>query len=218
MRKQIETTVFYEKNECTVFGYIREFEEVPLDTINIPMVIKYLVNKFYHTYDEFDAVLHGKGVTISHNQVMASNILAPWSAFLTKVVSKYQHHWRFVTLGKVAIYIGVRANTTDPTSSELNLLHYPYGTDAKNGSFGLHLITGHPRGDPQRTRQKYCPPCEIGDVIDMYLDLNNYHLSFAINNKHYGKAFDVDKTSYRAACCLSWEEESLELLFYKTMH
>ena len=38
-----------------------------------------------------------------------------------------------------------------------------------------------------------------GSIIEMILDLNNLTLSFIIDDKDYGKAFDVENGKYRAA-------------------
>eukprot|EP01084_Bolivina_argentea_P257896 434586_1 len=114
------------------------------------------------------------------------------SSFLSNIVSIHKHQWRFIILHGEPEYIGVRANKTDPTNDDLNSLHYPRGYAPKNGSYGLNVFRGQLRGDPERNNDNYCPRGKCGDIIDMYLDLNKFELSFAINNKHYGKAFDVD--------------------------
>ena len=49
--------------------------------------------------------------------------------------------------------------------------------------------------------ENYCDPFKAGDVVDVLLDLNkNYELSYAINGKHFGKAWSVKKdTIYKLA-------------------
>eukprot|EP01084_Bolivina_argentea_P167841 291195_1 len=41
--------------------------------------------------------------------------------------------------------------------------------------------------------------CKTGTTIDMMLDFDNLTLSFRINNKDCGKAFDILKDRYKAA-------------------
>eukprot|EP01084_Bolivina_argentea_P002041 3763_1 len=189
------------KDKSTINGYIRETEQNIFSSNNesfynnIPMIINYLCIKYYHiSKDRFDPILHGNGVSVSDNKITKTSWAGSSSSFLSNIVSNHKHHWRFKTVNLRPTYIGVRANKTDPNNNDLNSIHYPWGGDDQNGSFGIHLYTGELRGDPQRNNEKYCPGCNSGDIIDMYLDLNKFELSFAINNKHYGKAFDVDKT------------------------
>ena len=49
----------------------------------------------------------------------------------------------------------------------------------------------------------------------MTLNLNQLQLSYKINDTDYGKAFDVEKTSYRAAATLYYKETKFTLLSYK---
>ncbi len=228
-----EKTISYNKgkDKSTVNGYIRKIEQNIFSSNNesfynnIPTIINYLCISYYHiSKDRFDPILHGKHIRVSDNWISwkpyGCLLFRGSSAFLSNIVSNHKHQWRFKIINtKTYAYIGVRANKTDPTDNELNSLHYPLGSQAKNGSFGLQLKfeSSLLRGDPQRINEQYCPVCSKDDIIDMYLDLNKFELSFAINNKHYGKAFDVDKTSYRAVCCLILTHKALELLFYKTM-
>ena len=71
---------------------------------------------------------------------------------------------------------------------------------------GLNLFYGELRGYSEKN---YCPKCKEGDIIDMYLDLNNFELKYSINDKDYGKAFDVENTSYRAVVCCGGSDDNL---------
>ena len=52
--------------------------------------------------------------------------------------------------------------------------------------------------------KQYGADLEEDDIIDIYLDLKEHHdLSFACNQDHYGKAFDVEQnTKYKLALSL----------------
>ncbi len=222
------------KDKSTVNGYIRKIEQNNESfNNNIPMIINYLCINYYHiSKDRFDPILHGKDITVSDNKITfkISNKFdySNSSAFLSNIVSNGKHQWRFKIINKKTWpYIGVTPNKTDPNDNEHNNelnqcvrydgyglfgLWYPRYYGLLRGLKLLWFITW---------TKTYCPTRKSdGDIIDMYLDLNKFELSFAINNKHYGKAFDVDKTSYRAICS-HWgfrsNPKSFELLFYK-MH
>ncbi len=51
-----------------------------------------------------------------------------------------------------------------------------------------------------------------GDIITMNIDLDALFLSFNINNKDYGKAFNIKKIKYRAAISFCSKGSSIELL------
>ncbi len=224
------------KDKSTVNGYIRKIEP-NIFSLNIPMVVNDLCIKYYHiSKDRFDPILHGKDITVSDNKITfkISNKFeySNSSAFLSNIVSNGKHQWKFKIVNKKTYpYIGVRPNKTDPNDNELNDNNELNQCVRGYGLFGLWypryygLLRGLKYNDSRTlfcVNKKYCPTRKNdGDIIDMYLDLNKFELSFVINNKHYGKAFDVDKTSYRAVCS-HWgfrrNPKSFELLFYKTMH
>eukprot|EP01084_Bolivina_argentea_P002038 3759_1 len=132
------------KDKSTINGYIRETEQNIFSSNNesfynnIPMIINYLCIKYYHiSKDRFDPILHGNGVSVSDNKITKTTHGAS-SSFLSNIVSNHKHHWRFKIVNKRPIYIGVRANKTDPNNNDLNTLHYPKSwlSEPKNGSFG----------------------------------------------------------------------------------
>ncbi len=215
------------KDKSTVNGYIRNIEQ-NVFPLKIPMVLNYLCIKYYHiSKDRFDPILHGKYITVSDNKITFKIInkmtfeYGSSSAFLSNIVSNGKHQWRFKIINTQTYpYIGVRPNKKDPNDNELNECLQGYGLFGLLSYYGL--LRGLSYNNSQTINDKYCPTRKNdGDIIDMYLDLNKFELSFAINNKHYGKAFDVDKKSYRAVCS-HWgfrkNPKSFELLFYKRMH
>ena len=58
----------------------------------------------------------------------------------------------------------------------------------------------------------YGKPCEEGDIIDMYLDMNKLELSYAINNKNYGVACKVDKCEYKAVVYIRTQNQQIDLI------
>ena len=67
-----------------------------------------------------------------------------------------------------------------------------------------------------RGSKDYGQVCSTGDIIDVYLDFNERTLSFSINNKDYGVAFDNIKTGdYRFGVTLTGKGTSLQLIAYE---
>ena len=46
---------------------------------------------------------------------------------------------------------------------------------------------------------EYGKVCNQGTIIDMIVDMNKLELSYRINGKKYGKAYDITEDKYRAA-------------------
>lgn len=51
-----------------------------------------------------------------------------------------------------------------------------------------------------------------GSIIEMILDLDNLTLSYIIDGKDYGKAFDIEKGKYRLGLYMRVEGDSLTLM------
>merc|ERR1712154_141101 len=69
------------------------------------------------------------------------------------------------------------------------------GSSETKGKFYGYTVTHQTRthgdGDDEWTKRKYGKKGASGDVIDMTLDLEKYELIFAVNDKTYGVAFEV---------------------------
>ena len=81
-------------------------------------------------------------------------------------------------------------------------------------SYGLNFKFGKLRIKGVRGGPKCCKRSELGDVVEMCLDLNALELSYIINGKDCDKAFDVAAASYRAGSSLNAEKDGLELIGY----
>ena len=96
-------------------------------------------------------------------------------------------------------------------------LNHLYYWNSQKSSFGLYLGTGELRGGEKGlvNKEKYCPKSKGCNIVEMCLDLNNMELKYIINNKDYGKAFDIPPGEYRVGVCLAWNN-TYELLSYDT--
>ena len=145
------------------------------------------------------------------------------SVFLSNIVSKGIHQWRFkyesnnTKYGGGTMYIGIINNQIDATKY---LIDKCYPLEAKPSelfgkAYGGNFCRGQLRGDKKREKERYCPRCKNGDIIDMFLDFKNKELRYYINDRDYGKAFDIKDGSYRASVTLYYSKDRLTLMFYK---
>eukprot|EP01084_Bolivina_argentea_P257898 434588_1 len=212
-------------DEYTVDGYIRKIESKILSTnssfySNIPHVINYVCMQYYHiSKDRFDPILHSNQITIIENICGKGDTgLSLRTAFLSNIVTKGYHHWKFKLINSgFILYLGIWKTIHDENKVLDTDITYNYRTgDDRDCAYLLYPQYGRLRGATNNEKDEYCNSCSNGDIIDMYLDLYNNELTFAINDKNYNKAFDIDNTyQYRAVINASgtWK---VKLLQYKT--
>ena len=219
------------KDKLAVNGYVREIEDKSFKNHsfyrNIPMIINYLCMKFYHeSKDRFDPKLHSSFVSIM-NKSCELNRLDNYhfeSAFLSNIVSKGVHQWRFKFASTLkerrcygSMYIGIINNQVDATKY-LNTQCYPVGmnrSELRRKAYGVNFAMGEFRGDYTGDNEKVCERCKDGNIIDMFLDFKNMELRYCVNDKDYGKPCNISKGSYRACVTLYFETDKLTLLHYK---
>ena len=209
-------------NKSTINGYIREIEKKSFSNHSfyrtIPMIINYLCIKYYHeSKDKFHPELHNDQITIQSDPDIATFIRRPdsfdgASLFLSNSVSKGVHHWKFkiITINDV-IFIGICDNSVDLKTCCDSYFYWQVLS-----SFGVNLWTGKLRGNEKRDNQKkYCSRGKKDDIVEMCLNLNKRQLSFIINDKDCGKAFDIPDATYTAGLSLAGQNASVELMEYR---
>ena len=208
------------RDKSSVNGYIREIEAKSFSNNSfyrtIPICINHLCLKYCHeSKDRFHPILHGKDVEIINKEVHTRS-RGYCSAFLSNIVSKGIHKWRFQQISGNNQYIGICDNSL-PLKDDRYLNDW-YHWKAPLASFGLCLITGYLRGKQELQHKwgKYCPITKKGDIIELCLDLNKMELKYIINGKDYGKAFDIPPGQYRVGVCLAYRHSSCKLLQYDT--
>ena len=207
------------RDKSSVNGYIREVENESFSNHSfykeIPMIINDLCCNYYHeSKDRFHPKLHGTKLKIQTAQAIHDTSFGINSAFLSNIVSKGIHKWRFRQIGFPATFIGIVDNSIDFTIR----LHEAYYWELISSSFGVLFEDGEFRGGDKGLNHKgqYCPITMDDDIIEMCLDLNDMELKYIINDKDYGKAFDIPSGEYRAGVCLAVEGTGFELLQYDT--
>ena len=203
-----------QRTKDLISGYTRNAQTT---NINIPPLINYICALFYYVTDKWNKQRTTQNCQISDDELTMQSINENTTAFLTQIAKSGQHHWKFkinewasgyaehliigivkdIAIEKVIQdqWIGKRENTSyclDVSLNELNI-HNKY--NAWQGG--------------------YANNCKEGDIIDMYLDLDELELSFSIDDIHYGKAFDIDSGYGYVAAVSVWRDGSkLTLVSY----
>ena len=140
------------------------------------------------------------------------------TAFLSKVVNRGVHGWRFKSDIRFCHWwcatIGIWKCSDDsfPPKNDIFTLgeHRAYGFNLSQGT-----LVNPQDGKVGKTPVDYGQICFGAKIIDMILDFDALELKFRINGIDYGKAFDIENTTYRAAVNLSRSNDSVQLLQYE---
>ena len=210
------TVKFSERSELIVFGYIRE-QRLPL----FPDALIKLLILFYNPSDKWDVNCMGNLMILNehNNAISHSKKTGHQSVFLENVIESGIFHWRFKLLseggdnwnsliGIWQMYHPLRDGTTErkpPIKEWFPRSGHAYTFWAQQGKKGGK--SGYPDGG------EYGIKCKKDDVIEMYINMNEGLLGFIINDKDYGKAFDIDTArQYRAAVSMWKEGTEIQLL------
>ena len=210
-------------------GYIRKIEQhFPFEN-GIPVEIIKICIEYYHIpSDRFDPILHSEAIDITDNNIAEAVHYMNGdlhNIFLSHVVNSGNHHWTFKIIkhddDDHYIYIGIWNNESDP---KIHLDDWPQNhstDDGKPSFYGVNMTYGELRGgsddetDWVHDTDEYCDAVKTGDIVHMYLDLDKYELSYAINDEHYGIAFNVESgQSYRGIISLE-HTEAIQLVSYE---
>lgn len=174
--------------------------------------------------DFWDIETKGDNIKINkENKTVICNEIQSYcyrSAFGHNIYNKGSHHWKLKIIqcndGYCAwnMLIGImkigKQIKSFPRNSHFTSNDNGYGfignlahlTNAKDG--------GH--GSDRKYGQKFI---NNGDIIDVYLDLDKFTLSYKINSVNYGIAFDnLEKTKYCLAVTFCGNNNQLKMLKY----
>ena len=216
------------KDELLISGYVRSNSQsfVPFAIIQICMV-------YFICIEEWDIKNKGKHMEISgeSNEKCEITHAVKGSRYqsvlgITKV-DKGKHHWKFKimkfasNMGSWRIVIGItKIDKLDDEKlkklfdSYISCNHASYGLVVNCGNTRSFLVSKTSAGYPGKDYGKVCN--KDGDVIDMYLDLDNMILRFGINGLVYGNAYDkIEKTAYKMVMTLNQAGTVIELISYQ---
>ena len=165
-------------------------------------------------FDAWDPQCKGTDLVISGTSIMHSSNWGIQRAYCKNVVSEGIHSWTFridqISSGR-GFLLGVFKSQDDPvvhTGFQSNPTG-SYSLDLHDGWLFSLTRSGHMTEDSNK--RNYGAKCKSGDVIKMTLDLVSCTLSYAVNGRDYGKAWDVENSSYRAACTIYANSDKITL-------
>ena len=229
----------YAANETKLltFGYIRSNS-----VLDVPLGIIQLCLAFLLNVDQWDCNNKGTHLKMSGvlNQIVENtNPLEEksenyQSILGTLTLDSGKHHWKFriakIDLSKPSyarLAIGViRINKL--TKTQLNEIVETYMT--KYGNVYAVILNNEDKEatvtDPDEGYDlgNYGVCCkDVGDIIDMYLDLDNYKMSYSINGKNYGDPFEphsceIAKDEYKMVMTLGQMGIAVELVSYQQVN
>ena len=210
-----------QRNKDLAFGYTRESEKC--NKVSIPDMIKYLCLIYLNqNKDTFDPNHTHKDIKIDENCIRSTSTnYVTVSCYLMNIVKQGIHIWKFkcnnpCTDSEEADMIGIVSNH----EPYLTLHEYfDYYAGGANDAYGFAMDgrlnnpeTGVGWGGA------YGVECKIGDIIEMRIDFKAETLSYKINEKDYGVAFEIQNEEYRAAITLFDMKSCYTLISYQHIY
>ena len=137
------------------------------------------------------------------------------SAFLKNTISEGIFHWKFKIKKITSSYMDI--GIWKINSGEQKLAINTFFTRDKNSGyafcvgFGTLVNPDDPNLNPGDL-QKYGKICQNGDIVEMILNLDDLTLKYIINDTDYGVAYNIEKTSYKAAIYMYGRGSCIQLL------
>ena len=192
------------RNKDLAFGYVKECETKNKSII--PDMIKYLCLIYLNqNSDKFDTDNLSEYVKIEDDTLTCTDSQnGLYSTYLENIVSKGVHVWRFKC---------IEPCTDDTEADAIGIVKYDLNEVAVQDDYffvsGGNGISMDGRLSDNEYRGQYCGDepwnddygriCEAGDLIEMKVDFHKLTLSYDINGKYQGIAFDIDNVKYKAA-------------------
>ena len=205
-----------QRNKDLAFGFVKESEKT--NKSSVPEMIKYLCLIYLNqNKDKFDHNSSHKDILIEGSSIKKNGITGESSCLLTNIVTTGIHIWTFkVNEFCKADMIGIRKN--DLNSEKQNLDRWVCDDNERirlggYGCFGWGEIRGK-----KHYFKSYGESWNVGDIIEMRVDLNDLSLSYRVNNNDNGKAFDIEPGKYRAGVTLYGSCSSYCLISYQHIY
>lgn len=223
------------RDELLACGFVRanSKKNLALEIIQICML-------FFISCEEWDMEYKGKWLEISgpFNQFVEytnpQTNPSCQSAIGSLRVSSGKHHWKFKltkidlsTKVTIRIAIGI-INMNEVTESDLKDMKDTFLSNAHGLLANVHdstCFTMEPKsGGTSLSTYGTCFN-KVGDILDMYLDLDNGKLCFAVNDEYYGHIYDqeedpdyvIEKVEYKMGLTLNGVGTAVELVSYEEM-
>ena len=205
--------------QLTVLGYIRQYEKV--NKIHIPQGIVLVFILFYgNDSDEWDPKFISYTMKLT-DRTVTQTLDAEGSSYCKRIIESGIFKWKFkIDQCKGGFILGIwkikNNTTTPPLKVWFTKNETPFSQRHKPESaavYGFHSKTSClTRNDGWALGPEYGIYPANDSIIEMILDLNKLTLSYIIDGKDYGKAFDVEKSKYRAAVFFYTKGDAITLL------
>eukprot|EP01084_Bolivina_argentea_P208738 355760_1 len=228
---EIAKSSYGQKDITIVFGYIRKCQShlfpSNITYYTIPDLVIHLCLSYYHILmdkwhidslcDEF--ILENETL-ITNNAEWDNDSECYRTAFLSNIIESGKHKWTFQILnykGKSHGYnyfFGIHKISSCRDLKELSKTYFTQDTKNVYGWLAScrMLLDLSYDDDEGSCSERYGQEIKDNDIVEMCIDLYNMQLKYIINGKDYGKAFDIEKTKYRAAVLLSCQGNQIKLL------
>ena len=196
--------------QCTIYGYIRQYEQSR--QINIPEGIILVLILFYgNEKDDWDPNYISKYMKLSDRTVTQISH-AFGSSYGKRIMDSGIFKWRLKInqCENNGFIFGIRRvgdpNNPPPTHTWFTNGGWDSGYAFRSRYSRLTDDDGYALGKP------YGASPENGSIIEMTLDLDELTLSYIIDGKDYGKAFDIKRGKYRMGFYMDQKDDSVSLL------
>eukprot|EP01084_Bolivina_argentea_P008102 15152_1 len=217
--------IFNQSNQTCrnmINGFLREHQEKYFGKIqnayfNIPKIVCHLCISFMYEPIMWDENCKGYTIKIIENSVIHDN--GPNSdyygnAFITGTAKNGVHIWKF-KIHKVCPHTWNLIGIWKTRFLKPSLTTYFTNIDDNGYAFVVNFgYLTHPQA-PGRKGNAYTNKCKEGDIIQMILNFRNCSLSFMVNEKVLGKAFDIEHTEYKAVATLIGADTKFTLCSYQ---
>ncbi len=186
-----------QKRKDTVTGFIRaqKSAKIPVPIVNICIVY------YGNGQDLFDPTCIGSHMQLCNDgkYVIVTDNFVTASAYLSIIIDSGIYEWKFKIHEPLGM-IGIWKVQNEPSVNAAFTLGSPtiqgYGYCIDDNTLST-LNTGATGGYSCKSYGQFS--VQSNSEIDMILNMNNLTLSYAVNGTYFGKAFDVERTEYRAA-------------------
>eukprot|EP01083_Nonionella_stella_P072004 193839_1 len=205
----LDSIHFIDDKSLVVDGYIRDHQYLLKHT---NQYLPFLVNDIILMYiisQTWDKLNKGWYISCDGDQIVQTGgtLDSHFGNLFTKsFMSRNIHHWLFkvhVINTDLPCTLGVIEYDKQLTSDDLQIWDH-------HNAIGFTMNEGcltYPKWTP------YGVKVQQHDVVKMIVDLNKQELSYSVNHKHCGKAFDLRKTKYRFVLTIGGKGE-FHLLSY----
>ena len=231
------STCIPQRNVDLVYGFIKHIDipsQIPIEIIDI-CILYTNINK-----DSFDTTIDKDQLEIIDNQIFGNKnnathqiVFHRKNMYLNNIAINGIHIWKFQFLQQIVACIGGAGSALYNVlnGSSVGIFKTKYKTIhtgafdklTEDGRIPLGYAVGFtglitkPNAFSNRSK-KFDFEMKNGDMMAMILNMNKLTLSIEVNDKDYGKAFDVEDTEYRAVVTVGNNHDKWKLISYQHIY